>query len=162
VAIDIVSGVNYLHSRNIIHSDLKSPNILLDEKYRAKITDFGVSKIKETMKSTVAGPGNAGTVRWQAPELWEKDAKTEKSSDIYSLGTVLWEIYSHEIPFKDYKIDYQLMMARSRGEKLTITQNTPNMMSKQISACWEITPNSRPTTQKILVDLCEEFLFLFK
>jgi len=48
--------------------------------------------------STSAGPGNAGTARWQAPELFE-GGKTSKITDIFSLGVVLWEIYSNEIPF---------------------------------------------------------------
>jgi len=59
---------------------------MLTDQYRAKITDFGVSKIKSTILAVEEGPGNAGSARWQAPELSEVGGKTSKRTDIFSLG----------------------------------------------------------------------------
>jgi len=152
---DIISGVEYLHKRNIIHADLKSPNIMLNQQYRAKITDFGVSKIKTTLKSTVAGPGNAGTVRWQAPELGDDNVKTSKMTDIYSLGTVLWEVYSGEIPYAKLTDDIKVVWARARGATLTIPLNVPIILREIILSCWK-EPEQRPQVSDILKVLQEQ------
>jgi len=157
VGIDIVSGVEYLHKRNIVHSDLKSVNILLTNEYRAKICDFGVSKIKSTVMSTVAGPSNAGTVHYQAPELLE-GGKSSKITDIFSLGAVLWEIYSNEVPFskqiikgkvQEIKTIQNVAVARIKGLKLMIPNDIPPQMKKMISICLSDEPEERPNANQI-------------
>ena len=102
LSIEIGEGVNYLHQKEIIHRDLKSLNVLLDSDLHAKISDFGLSKVKlETSSTSTTTRTQAGTVRWKAPELFKRKAVPTKASDVYSYGMVLWEITSRQIPFKD-------------------------------------------------------------
>jgi len=140
-------------------------NILLNNQYRGKICDFGVSKIKTTLMSTVAGPSNAGTVHYQAPELLE-GGKSSKITDIFSLGVVLWEIYSNEIPFskqiikgtvQDIKTIQHVVAARIKGLKLIIPNDIPPQVKKMISMCLNDEPSERPTAIQILKILKEEF-----
>ena len=77
VLLQIASGMAYLHSRNVIHRDLKSPNILLDGARTCLIADFGLSKVSNLGTATMSA---IGTPHWMAPEVRkkEKERKEEK------------------------------------------------------------------------------------
>jgi len=116
--------------------------------------------------STFAGPGNAGTTRWQAPELFEA-SKSSKITDIFSLGVVLWEIYSNELPFskqiikgkeQQIKTDGQVVAARMKGLKLIIPNEIPPQLKKMIELCLRDEPEERPVATQILKVLKEEFI----
>lgn len=92
IAVGAAKGIMYLHhdcSPAIVHRDIKSTNILLDEEYEAKIADFGIAKIAEDRDSSCF----AGTHGYIAPELAYSMKVTEKS-DVYSFGIVLLELLS--------------------------------------------------------------------
>jgi serine/threonine protein kinase len=66
VAIDVSKGMNYLHQNNIIHRDLKTANLLMDENGMVKVADFGVARVKVQSGVMTA---ETGTYRWMAPEV---------------------------------------------------------------------------------------------
>jgi NIMA (never in mitosis gene a)-related kinase len=88
-------GIHYLHSRNIIHRDLKSLNIFLTKDNSAKIGDLGAARRLDVDGNIIEEvseiPVKVGTPFFLAPELW-KDAPCSKKSDIWALGVILYEM----------------------------------------------------------------------
>jgi len=102
IMLDIARGLNYLHIRkpSIIHRDCKSSNILITSKGVAKITDFGLAKVKQSTRSMVRSL--VGTVNWQAPELWTAHPKYNHKVDVFSCAMVFWEVLQWHIPSKKF------------------------------------------------------------
>jgi len=100
IGADIARGLAALHP-NIVHRDLKPANILLDASGRAKISDFGLARAKEatTLETRHA---HAGTYLYMAPEQFPTDSSTRITHkvDIYSLGVLLWEMYTGRRPWE--------------------------------------------------------------
>ncbi|XP_071729378.1 receptor like protein kinase S.2-like [Rutidosis leptorrhynchoides] len=99
ISIDIAQGLSYLHTsteekETIIHRDIKSANVLLDGNWRAKIADFGLSKLRDANQqgSTLVTKHIAGTDLYLDPEYIKPGGKLKKASDIYSFGVVLFEL----------------------------------------------------------------------
>ncbi len=145
IAIEMAKGLIYLHEENIVHRDIKSLNVLLDEHYKARLTDFGLSKVKtETRSVSTKSSQSVGTIPWMAPELFSRRAVFTKKSDIYSLGITFWELASRDIPFKDAASAELIPMWVAKGEREDIPKDCPEKLASLIKACWEGEPNKRP------------------
>ena len=104
IASDIVKGLIYLHSRKVLHLDIKSGNVMLfdrNSRRGGKLADFGLSFIKNETSAggTVAIKTSAGTVNWKSPELFRKGGQATRASDIYSCACVMYELASGAIPW---------------------------------------------------------------
>ena len=159
IGLDVCYGLYQLHELNILHRDLKSLNVLLDDRLRAKISDFGLSKVKSEMSSASSTKGMKGTLGWMAPELFAEKPQATTAADIYALGMVLWEmmINPYRIPFQGL-VPASLVTAKgSRGEKQeTIPDSCPPEMADLIKSCWQ-EPGKRPSAEALAKSLSTLF-----
>lgn len=98
ISLQICSGLEEIHSKGIVHRDVKTGNIMLDEKQDIRIMDFGLSK--SPLVSTMTSLGTVlGTLGYVAPEQIT-NLMVDRRSDIFSLGVILYELCTNTLPFK--------------------------------------------------------------
>ncbi|KAL3657801.1 hypothetical protein V7S43_017183 [Phytophthora oleae] len=159
IAYQVAYALTYLHSLDpvVLHRDLKSRNILLTESLDAKLTDFGASRIRSDATMT-AGVGSS---LWMAPEVMMGQRYGEKA-DVFSLGVVMSELDTHELPYSHAKEsnsgssgrqlpDTAVLQMVSMG-KLRV-RFSPFMdpdMARFVGSCVNVDPRSRPTAAEVL------------
>lgn len=95
-----IFGLTYVqHDPPIIHRDLKSLNLLLDENWRCKVSDFGLSTLKK-MNLRTDEDTPMGSIPWMAPESATSD-KVDEKSDVYGFGIIIFEILKKAMPYEN-------------------------------------------------------------
>ncbi|MBN1813689.1 MAG: serine/threonine protein kinase [Anaerolineae bacterium] len=97
VMLDVLEGLAYAHGEGMVHRDLKPANILLTKRGEAVITDFGIAQIVGSTQQTASG-ALMGTLNYMAPEQG-LEGQSDVRSDIYSLGIMLYEMLTQQVPF---------------------------------------------------------------
>ncbi|KLO08685.1 kinase-like protein [Schizopora paradoxa] len=155
----IAAGLLHLHELNVVHSDLKSDNILISEDGQPLLADFGISRIMTaslSVTTTTAAP--KGSVRWMAIELLEVDLSGEQSfgkpavhtkmTDVWSYGMVIYELLTSQYPYAHLRHELQVSMAIINGqtpERPTDLKNREeDLMWLVCQKCWQADPLHRP------------------
>ncbi|QBZ81423.1 Serine/threonine protein kinase, catalytic domain containing protein [Pandoravirus celtis] len=166
VAYQAAKGMHFLHSSGVVHRDLKSLNVLLDARWNAKISDFGLTQWSARARTTDA----VGTVHWSAPEVLSADSEANLLlADVYSFGIVLWEVLTRQSPYVGmtpaaiavgvirgslrpplsadddpclYLDGGSLLMAESARDYVALTL-----------ACWDHDPQTRPDFLEVMTRL---------
>ncbi|CAM9095208.1 unnamed protein product [Ectocarpus sp. 6 AP-2014] len=153
---DVCAGMAFLHSKSTVHGDLKSANVLLDGRGRAKacwIGDFGTSRwAQNTDRSTglatyTTNPGPSAHISfaWTAPEVLESQ-ETFKASDVYSFGMVAWEVLTRRTPWADQARPRDIFLrVVMREERPAIPADAPVDITEMVRSCWAQEPEDRPT-----------------
>lgn len=97
IALQLCRGLAYMHERGVVHRDIKPQNILITHGDRVRIVDFGIARGPETSEMTAPG-WVMGTAQYLAPETVAGEAATTRS-DLYSLGVVLYRLFTGRLPF---------------------------------------------------------------
>ncbi|KAF0528902.1 kinase-like protein [Gigaspora margarita] len=151
MAEETAQGLWFLHTKNIVHGDLNSKNILVCNK-QIKIIDIGMSKqINEA--STSSCSEIKGMPAYIDPRCL-KDSKYDKKSDIYSLGVILWEISSGQPPFKlltPHEVFWNMQVLDEFRE--IPAENTPFQYTELYKKCWNKDPRIRPEIPLIIKTL---------
>lgn len=145
---DVAAGLAYLHENDIIHQDIKPDNILQNEAGMYCITDFGISaKARTTLRKSVIGASNgAGTMAYMGPERFSKNPSPVMASDIWSFGSMLYELVTGDVPFGELGGGMQ----KSGAEIPDITQNVSNKLKALIVSMLDVETYKRPTAKDIL------------
>jgi serine/threonine-protein kinase len=139
----IASGLAAAHEQGIVHRDIKPQNILLDDDGTAKVTDFGISRaiFLSTMTRTGALMGSPA---YMAPEQWE--GRADHRSDIYSLGILLYQLVTGEVPFESQESPLHLG-SMHRDDPLPVERlrelDLPDRLVRVIEGCTAKDPDER-------------------
>ncbi|TDL24385.1 kinase-like protein [Rickenella mellea] len=163
---DVASGLEYLHGFEpaIVHGDLKGANIFFTSSNVACLGDFGLARFRDSQESSFsATTGNsvAGTLRWQAPELFVSRENGEHihatpESDIYSFGCVCIEILTGKRPFAEISNDAAVMLAvvnkrkPQRPDEDLLRCGLDDSLWETMERCWDINPYLRPPTHRLV------------
>jgi serum/glucocorticoid-regulated kinase 2 len=120
---ELIIAIEYLHKRDIIYRDMKPENILIDEDGHIKLADFGLAK--ENVKNDTPNKTFCGSPQYLSPEMLSKEGTT-KSSDIYGIGAILFEMVTGAPPF--YSQDVDLMYKNISENKLMF----PEIFSEEL------------------------------
>jgi serine/threonine protein kinase len=142
----IVLGMRFMHSRGFIHQDLKPSNILLSEKGRVLISDFGSSR-NEYVDIT---PTAAGTVQYAAPELFQDLLDPTRKVDVYSFGLILYELLVGRMVFPDDEPQFPIIRKKRSGYIPPIGRDITPAMKILIEKCLQLNADDRPSFDDIL------------
>ncbi|KAK9138073.1 hypothetical protein Sjap_008667 [Stephania japonica] len=151
IAMDAAFGMEYLHSKNIVHFDLKCDNLLVNlrDSHRpiCKVGDFGLSRIK---RNTLVSGGVRGTLPWMAPELLNgSSSRVSEKVDVFSFGIAMWEILTGEEPYANMHCGAIIGGIVSNTLRPPIPEKCDPEWRKLMEECWSPEPAARPSFTEI-------------
>ncbi|CAE6042063.1 unnamed protein product [Arabidopsis arenosa] len=183
ITLHLAKALQYLHNNGIVHRDVKSANVLLDEKLFPYLADFGLAEYKKNLRevnlqnwrSSGKPTGGfhkknmVGTLIYMAPEILRKDMCTEKS-DIYSFGILINELLTGVVPYTDLRAEAQahtVLEMNYTEQQLTAAivssglrpalaetgLHLPKNLLSLIQNCWEADPSKRPSSDNVVLEL---------
>ncbi|KAG2107360.1 kinase-like domain-containing protein [Suillus cothurnatus] len=159
---DIAIGLQYLHSKSIVHGDLTGSNVLIYGNGRACLADFGLSTIiKEFIGTSYFTSTIQGNARWVAAELFEISENDElllsTECDIYSFGSITLQVLTCKVPYYDVKDNFWVLGQIMRGIKPK-PPNESQIMPRHwefIQRCW-LSRDIRPSVAEIVAFVASE------
>lgn len=154
--LDAARGIQYLHSKRIIHRDIKSHNFLVDDDWRVKVADFGISKVLDSDTAFT----QCGTTGWVAPEvLLDEDLGYTFKADNWSFAIVMWEMIAGGLqnpfigmaPIKFYN------KTINAGIRPPVPDGVDSEYVELITECWKSDAADRPSFD-VIVSRLEQML----
>jgi len=151
----ICAGIGYLHSRKLVHADLKSSNVLIDHTTSAelvpKICDFG----HVAVRSHPAPHRQCGTPHWAAPEALRGEA-VAPAADMFSCGVMLWEALAQRVPHRDLSFAQVLGAVGWAGwvpDEEQLVSEVPQELCEILKRCHSFAQEKRPTASEVRSEL---------
>ncbi|KAJ7758020.1 kinase-like domain-containing protein [Mycena metata] len=158
---EIADGLQYLHSQNIVHGDLRGANILISNEWRACLADFGLASFSDVTASTTTSHNRAGSLRWMAPELINPEKFGQRflrtpATDVYAFGCVCLELYTGEPPFAGLRETAVILKVSEgvRPERPTCDPAMSDSLWELVNNCWEQQSADRPLSEIV----CQNFI----
>ncbi|XP_073050208.1 serine/threonine-protein kinase 54 [Primulina eburnea] len=147
LALDLSRGLSYLHSKKIVHRDVKAENMLLDSQRNLKIADFGVARVEAQNPKDMTG--ETGTLGYMAPEVLDGKPYNRKC-DVYSFGICLWEIYCCDLPYPDLSFAEVSSAVVRQNLRPEIPRCCPSSVVSIMKKCWDANPEKRPDMDEVV------------
>ena len=154
VALQLARAIEYLHSQNIVHRDIKSDNVGMDANGVVKLFDFGLAV------KTAARPNGrphlmrevAGTRNYMAPEMALR-RPYDQSVDVYSFGVLLWELCSMEVAFEGYSTQTHMHRVVKGGDRPRLPFRWSRPLKSLVRNCWSHDAKKRPSMSEVVQQL---------
>ena len=172
LALGAARGLLYLHSADppLVHGQLKSSNILVDDSWNAKLADFGTRRVAEAVgfdRSRMHSiDKRSARLRWTAPELlklgeerilkgaFPSDCASPQAVDIFSFGLIMWELTTGDLPYADMHSNAEISEYVLSGCRPIIKSGQCNVKWAELMArCWSHNPLRRPSAAEIVSSL---------
>ena len=150
---DAAVGMAFLHSKSVLHRDVKSANLLLDENGRVLVSDFGISKQSSNATTTMGAAGGGsvkGSAPWMAPEAHEGEPTTA-AGDVFGFAVGMWEIMSRQMPWEGKQLSQIVRFVcdkpapQNRPPLAAISASYPAPLLALMQECWAQDPAARPS-----------------
>ncbi|KAM7003428.1 ankyrin repeat and protein kinase domain-containing protein 1 [Tautogolabrus adspersus] len=151
LAHQVALGMNFLHSRNLMHHDLKPSNVMLNDDLHAKLADFGLCRVSASAsnQNSETTRRTGGSFKYMPPEAFETSYEPVRAFDSYSYGILLWSILTGKEPYP--AADYDLVALRiplgDRPPSEEIDQRKAEGLKELVDLmrrCWDKDPSKRP------------------
>ncbi|KAF6251427.1 kinase-like domain-containing protein [Scenedesmus sp. NREL 46B-D3] len=150
--LDTARGMAYLHSKGVMHGDLKAGNVLLHNVHGtfdqvAKISDFGLAAVLldgATHRSTAS----MGTITHMAPEVL-RSGHLSPAADVYSFAIMMWEVFCNRQAYQGLHYGAVVERVVIQKQRPPIPDDMPDEYSLLMSSCWDAEPNNRPSFSQI-------------
>ncbi|CAA3033533.1 CBL-interacting serine/threonine-protein kinase 14-like [Olea europaea var. sylvestris] len=146
----LISAVEYCHSRGVFHRDLKPENLLLDDDWELKITDFGLSAVSEQIQPDGLLHTLCGTPAYVAPEILAKKGYDGAKVDIWSCGIILYVLNAGYLPFNDPNL--MVMYRKICKGQFRCPKWTSPELKRFLTRILDPNPNTRITIQEMIND----------
>ena len=144
----IARGLCYMHSKRVIHKDVKPSNILLDNsKQNAKLIDFGIGVVAQSLLPS-APTFHFGTPEYSAPEVFEGTGLSQKL-DCYAFGLTIWTTVTCKRPFAECQSMMQIMFTVAKGNRPS-TEELDAQTKELVEKLWQGDPDKRPSMEEVL------------
>jgi serine/threonine protein kinase len=170
--LDIARGIAECHSCQVVHSDVKSANVLLDGRRRAKVGDLGTARVTRGITATLTRGGTAtavgsarGSPLWLAPEMVaDSDVSPGLPSDVYNWAITAWEVLTCRLPYHDAAgvptVNVDKLSARNaivqgvlRPDLGAVRPDAPRKLLGLLQRSWASDPRDRPDTATLVREL---------
>jgi serine/threonine protein kinase len=148
IALELCAGLGAIHEEGILHRDLKPANVMLDDQGRVRILDFGLAVRTEVLSGPEAA---SGTPAYRSPEQAAGLEATARS-DLYSLGLILWELWTGEFLHPRDRREPTLLSSRVQG--------VDPALDRIVSRCLDFDPHRRPASAEAVAAALRETLTL--
>ncbi|KAJ6523349.1 kinase-like domain-containing protein [Mycena capillaripes] len=166
VILSLATGLAYVHSRNVVHGDLKGSNVLVSNKGYAVLSDFGLSRTLERHTGyTTSTFSAAGSLHWSSPELIWPWFQTEEAcvktlaSDVWAFACTVYELLTDTTPYASFKMSPQTILKIAETIRQHITplealpaqpMQIPDRIRAILEWCWALQPAERPSMAEVV------------
>jgi hypothetical protein len=154
LALQLIKGVNYLHSKHVLHKDIAARNCWLDENFCLKLSDCALSRDLFPNDYVCLANNENRPVYWMSIESLRQN-KFNVRTDVWSCGVFIWECFTLAMqPFETIDaFDLADYLSASESNRLAKPANCPSEVYNSVMLCWQSTPSMRPSLKQLFQSL---------